>query len=390
MLTTTPATQPTTREAATPTERRFDVIVIGLGVMGSAVLAQLAARAARVLGLDRFRPPHPFGSSHGETRIIREAYFEHPAYVPLVQRAYELWRALETEQRQSLLIRTGGVMIGAPDGVIVQGALRSSALHRLDHERWTAAQLRARYPMLTPPDAMHAVWEPRAGVLLAEPCVAALLRAARERSAAILEDTAVERISAESSGLRIETDQGEFAAEQVVVSAGAWAGELIPQLASRLQVERQVLAWYRPPAPELFAPDRCPVHIWEQAPGRYFYGFPDLGQGVKLARHHQGASCTAASIQREVDQTDLDPLDRITQQLLPACHGRLERTATCLYTNTRDEHFLIDRLPDDPRLVIVSPCSGHGFKFAPAIGELVADALCSAARFQQHKLFGWR
>jgi sarcosine oxidase len=369
----------------------FDVIVVGLGAMGSAAACHLARRGQRVLGLDRFTPPHTLGSSHGRTRIIREAYFEHPLYVPLVQRAYESWADLERESGRTLMLKTGGLMIGRPDGVVVTGARRSAEEHRLHHAVLTAGEVRARFPALRPDDDMIAVWEPRAGVLFPEACIEAHLETARRHGATLRYDEPVTRWEPAGSGVRVATAQGDYAAACLLLSAGSWTRSLLPGLDPPLVVERQVIYWFTPARhAERFAPARCPIHLWEHEPGRYFYGFPDLGDGVKLARHHEGEPADPDTIDREVHPGEIEAMRRLASRYLPDAGGPLRSNAVCMYTNTPDEHFLIDRHPEHAQVLIASPCSGHGFKFASALGETVADLLTTGRTRFDLSLFGMR
>ncbi len=350
----------------------YNVIVVGLGAMGSATAYQLARRGIRVLGLDRFTPPHAFGSSHGETRIIREAYFEHPVYVPMVQRAYELWRDLEKKSGTTLLRETGGVMIGKPDSDLVKGARHSAELHGLRHEMLTAGELRRRFPALHPESDMVAVWESRAGVLFADACITAHLAQARRHGAELRYEEPMLRWEPEEDGVRVLTAKAEYRARQLIVTAGAWISALFPDLP--LRVERQVLFWFEEvSAPEMCRPERCPVHLWQFDGRRFFYGFPNVGNGVKVAFHHGGEITTVDSVRREVAPDEVEDIRAAMRRFLPAVNGTLRATTVCAYTNTPDEHFLIDHHSAHPQVLITSACSGHGFKFSPVIGEILAD-----------------
>jgi sarcosine oxidase len=367
----------------------YDVIVVGLGAMGSATVCHLARRGIRVLGLDRFSPPHAFGSSHGETRIIREAYFEHPVYVPMVQRAYELWRDLEKETGATLLRETGGVMVGRPDSDLVKGARHSAELHGLRHEILTASEVRERFPALHPESDMVAVWEPRAGLLFADACISAHLTQARRHGAELCYEESVVRWESAGDSIRVLTTQGEYRARQLIVTAGAWISAFFPGLP--LRVERQVLFWFdHATAPEMLAPERCPVHLWQFDDRRFFYGFPNLGSGVKVAFHHGGETTTVDTVRREVEPVEVEDIRTVLRRFIPAADGTLRATTVCVYTNTPDEHFFIDRHPLHPQVLIGSACSGHGFKFSPVIGEILADlAQDKQPRFDL-SLFHWR
>lgn len=352
----------------------FDTILIGGGAMGSAAAWQLAARGQRVLVLDRFRPPHAQGSTHGETRVIREAYFEHPAYVPLVQRAYDLWRELERQTGSSLLRITGGLMIGPPEGVVFKGSRTSAEQHGLPHEILEAGELERRFPALRIREQFQAVLEPRAGILLVEACVAACLETAAHHGACLRFEEPVISWRATNSRVEVVTDQAVYSADQLVLAAGAWLSQLLPQLAANLRVERQVLHWFQSTrTPELHTPDRLPVHVVEYEAGRFFYALPDVGTGVKAALHHQGATVSPDTVGREVTKDEQADMGRRAGGYLPGLAAMPHQSVTCLYTNMPDEHFLIDRHPEHAQVLIVSPCSGHGFKFASAIGEVVAD-----------------
>ncbi len=362
--------------AAVNSLHSFDVIIVGLGAMGSAAAYHLARRGLRVLGFDRFTPPHAFGSSHGESRVIREAYFEHPLYVPMVQRAYELWAELEQEIRRTLLLQTGGLMIGAPDSALVSGARRSAEVHHLAHEMLSASELRRRYPFLRPSDETVAVWEPRAGILFPEACVQAHLEMARRYGALIQCDEPVMTWQPDGEGVRVVTMHGQYRAERLLFTAGAWVGELLADLALPLTVERQVFFWFAPRAhPDQFLPERCPIYLWQYDEGPHFYGFPDMGPGSKVAQHHRGQTTDPQNVRRVVGSAEIEAIQALLRRYVPDVEGQLLAIAVCLYTNTPDYHFLIDFHPANRQVVIASPCSGHGFKFSCAIGEIVAELL---------------
>lgn len=354
--------------------RRYDVIVAGLGAMGSAAAFHLARRGQRVIGLDRFAPPHDRGSSSGRSRIIREAYFEHPAYVPLVQRAYELWRELEYGSGRMLMTPTGGLMIGPPEGELVTGALASARAHELRHEVLDAAALAQRYPGMTPAPDTVAVWEPRAGVLFPEACIEEHLRAAANAGAELRGEQPATRWTATDAGVEVVTPHETLTAGSLILAAGAWMGELLPDAGLSLDVRRQPLFWFEPLGePERFSPQRFPVFIWEHDLGRFIYGFPDFGDGVKLARHGEGEPTAPGSVRRDVTRVEAEEVRSTAERLMPGAIGPPRSAVTCLYTNTPDHHFVLDAHPAHPNVWIASPCSGHGFKFSSAIGEILAD-----------------
>ncbi len=337
--------------------------------MGSAAVYHLAKRGARVLGIDRFHPPHAFGSSHGQTRIIREAYFEHPAYVPLVQRAYVLWDELAPQTGTQLFMQTGGLMIGAPQSAVVAGARLSAETHRLPFEVLSAEEIHRRFPALRPAEEMIGILEPRAGILFPEKCIAAHLDHATGAELNFHEQVA--RWEIQGGEVQVVTDKDTYACSHLVLSAGSWLKQLVPELP--LVVERQVLFWFGSSDPGLFQPHRCPIHLWEHSPDKYFYGFPDVGNGVKVAGHHEGEITDPDKINRTVSPQEIKGMQQLVLPFVPALTGPCIESVVCMYTNTPDGHFLIDRHPAQPQVLLVSPCSGHGFKFSAAIGEVVAD-----------------
>ena len=358
---------------------KFDVIIAGLGATGSATAYHLARQGISVLGLDRFHPPHNLGSSHGLTRIIREAYFEHPLYVPLVQRAYQLWAELEQRAAKRLLLPTGGLMIGPPDGALVRGAIRSAQQHRLTYETLSDVQLRQHSPAFQPAPGMVAVREPRAGILFPETAIATHLQLAQADGARLHFDEPVSSWRADGEGVVVQTRSRQFAARRLLLASGAWTAELLQELALPLTIERQVLFWFEPlRAPENFTPQKCPIFICEYEPGRFFYGLPDTGDGVKVACHHEGEKASPERLRRDVDENEVRQMRQILERFLPAANGRLRSAAVCMYTNTPDEHFLFDQHPHHPQVWIASACSGHGFKFSPVLGEIAAACLQGA------------
>lgn len=358
----------------------FDVIVLGLGAMGSSTVYQLALRGQKVLGIDQFTPPHAFGSSHGKSRIIREAYFEDPLYVPLVQRAYNGWAELQARSGKRVLTRTGGLMLGAPDSVVVNGARASAVTYGLPHEELSAAQLRVRFPALRLPDDAVAIWEPRAGVLDPEAAIDAQLSVARSAQAELRFGEKVTKWRATAGGVEVTTRSGTYAAARLVITAGSWTGDLLPELALPLTIERNAVYWFNPLKPAEFTPNRFPIFIHEYAPNRTWYGFANFGDGVKVALHHQGEATTAQTVRRAVTDAEVAGIRSLMTEFLPGANGALRSTTVCLYTNTPDHDFILDVHPEHPSVFIASPCSGHGFKFSIAIGELIADDLMGQGR----------
>jgi sarcosine oxidase len=356
----------------------YDVIVAGLGVNGSAAADSLAQRGLRVLGLDRFSPPHTTGSSHGGSRIIREAYFEDGAYVPLVRRAYELWHDLEQRSGETLLVPTGGMTIGAPDGALVRGARQSAITHDVPYEELSSREIAERFPDFRLSGDMVGIFERRAGVLLPEACVSALLSQAAARGATIQLGEALLAWEATSGGVEVRTSQSRYTAQTLVLAAGAWLPELLGGAQLGLWVERQVMHWFdaaRPARAETApgASAHNPVTIWEYEPERMFYTLPDMGSGAKAAFHHAGERGAPDEIRRTVSGEEVRAIEEVVARHVPGLRPHVIRSATCLYTNTPDQHFLIDVHPAHANVVIASACSGHGFKFAPAVGEIVAN-----------------
>ena len=351
-----------------------DVAVIGLGATGSAALHQLAKRGLRVVGFEQFAPGHDRGSSHGETRIIRLGYFEHPSYVPLVRAAIPLWRALERESGQALLHVTGILEMGAPDGTLVAGTLRAAQAHGLAHEVLDAANVMGRFPAFRLPPHFVGVFQPEGGILAAELAIQAQLALAAAAGAEVRTNETVRAIEPTAAGVRVITERDAIDAGQVAVAAGPWVKQLLPDLSVPLRVTRQVVGWFEPAEAALLARERCPVYLIENDAG-VFYGFPAGPKpGVKFAKHHHGdETVDPAGPARPVDDADVALLRAALAAHVPAANGRLVEAQTCRYTMTPDGDFILDRLPGAPAILVASPCSGHGFKFAPVIGDILAD-----------------
>jgi sarcosine oxidase len=355
------------------TTEKFDAVIVGLGAMGSAALYHLASRGVNVLGVDRFATPHIHGSTHGRTRIIREAYYEHPCYVPIVQRAYELWASLERQIGEQLFVQTGGLMIGPPDGEIFAGALRSATEHGLAHTILEPAEVHARFPGFRVPGESMALHEPRAGLLFPEKCVEAHLALALRAGATIRTGVTVTGWDADD-GVRIETDAGELRARTLILAAGPWLPGLVPDLELPLEIERQLFHWFEPAShPEWYDAAHSPISLIEYADDRFFATFPDVGHGVKAGIHHEGAIIDIDDPRVPASEAEGAEMLALLARYLPQAAGRILDRATCVYTNTPDRDFLLDRHPAHPNVIIASPCSGHGFKFSSAIGEILAD-----------------
>ncbi|HEX7171907.1 MAG TPA: N-methyl-L-tryptophan oxidase [Candidatus Limnocylindria bacterium] len=355
---------------------RYNAIVIGLGGHGSAAAYHLARRGQRVLGLEQFASLHQQGSSHGLTRIIRLAYHEHPSYVPLLRRAYELWHELEAVDGEELLVTTGALEGGPGDGATFRGSLEAAELHDLPHEVLDATDLERRYGFAHLDPATRAVLQPDGGFLLAEETMRAHHEAAAAHGADLRFGESVagwEPIGIE--GVRVRTPRGSYEADRLVVCAGAWIRQLVPALGALAVPERQVLAWFTPKRPTAFGPDRFPVFLIDVEGGKHYYGFPTHGgHGLKLGwYHHFGERIDPADPDRATRPDDEAALRHFVERYLPDAAGSTEMLRACIFTNTPDEHFVIDRLADAPQVSVASACSGHGYKFASVIGEIMAD-----------------
>lgn len=357
--------------------RNFEAIVVGLGAMGSATLFHLARRGVRALGIEQFEAGHSRGSSHGDSRIIRETYFEHPLYVPLVRRAHELWRELEGISGSALMTINGGLMIGPPDGSVVSGTLRSAREHGLAHEILTSEQVRQRYPAFEISGDLVAVLDPRAGYLDPEACTRAHIDGARNAGAVAHYEQTLLEWSAGENGVRVRTTAGEYHADRVVLACGPWTTGLVPDLRLPLSVERQTVFWFEPQHSSSYEPNRFPIYAYEFKPGTICYGFPRLSRGVKASVMHDGETVRDPDmVRREVNPDEAMALRAALRPILPElADSTLREAATCLFTNTPDHDFVIGFHPSHPNVLLSSPCSGHGFKFASAIGELQAALL---------------
>ncbi|WML79322.1 N-methyl-L-tryptophan oxidase [Streptomyces sp. VNUA74] len=356
----------------------YDVIVIGLGGMGGAAAHHLSARGARVLGLERFGPVHNRGSSHGGSRITRQSYFEDPAYVPLLLRAYELYADLERASGRDIALLCGGVMVGRPDSRTVSGSLRSAREWDLPHEVLDAREIRRRFPTLAPRDDEVALYEAKAGLLRPENTVAAHLQLATRQGADLHFEEPVTRWEPYRDGVRVHTAEDTYTAGRLVICPGAWAPRLLADLGVPFTVERQVMYWFQPRGGVgPFLPAHHPIYVWEDADGVQVYGFPAIDgpdQGAKVAFFRKGEVTTPDSIDRTVHDHEVAAMADHMSGRLPDLPGTFLKAATCMYTTTADEHFVIARHPAHPGSVTVA-CgfSGHGFKFVPVVGEILAD-----------------
>ncbi|HKE89654.1 MAG TPA: N-methyl-L-tryptophan oxidase [Gemmatimonadales bacterium] len=352
----------------------YDIILAGLGAVGSSTAVHLSGRGLRVLGLDRFHPPHTMGSSHGGSRVIRETAFEHPRYVPLARRAYENWRRLEAATGTSLLHVTGVLYVGPESEGIVGGTLASARQHGIKHEILDAAAIARRYPQLHELNGAIGVFEPSAGWLDPEGAVAAALTYASTRGIELQFDEPVTRWEAAGEGVRVTTTRGTYEAQRLLLAAGAWMPQLLGAAGRGLTVERQVQHWFEPVSP---AAATLPVFI-RQTEEAVCYGLPPAARAdgaIKIAVHHDGDPTTADTVRREVSPEEVAATRLLLERYVPALAGPHRGSVVCLYTNSTDGQFVIDRHPDHPSVVLASPCSGFGFKFASVVGEILAGLL---------------
>jgi sarcosine oxidase len=358
--------------------QHYKAIVVGLGAMGSATLYHLAQLGSRALGLEQFEIGHTRGSSHGDSRIIRETYFEHPLYVPLVRRAHELWRDLERRSAESLMTITGGLMIGPPDGMIIPGTLRSALAHGLPHSILSSLEVGERYPAFRLADDLVAVFDPRAGFLDPEACNRAHIKGALELGAEARFNERVIDWTVEGVGVRVTTESAEYTADKLVLSTGAWNRSMVPDLELPLAVERQAVFWLDPEGDRShYDLGRLPIYAYEYRAGNICYGFPRLPRGVKASVMHAGEIVSDPdNVNRAVDAMEVSALRGALEPILPAlAEAPVRESDVCLFTNTPDHDFIIDFHPFLPQVLISSPCSGHGFKFSSVIGEIQADLL---------------
>jgi sarcosine oxidase len=352
----------------------YDVIVLGVGGIGSATLSELARRGLRVLGLDQFAPGHGHGSSHGETRLIRQAYWELPSYVPLLKRAYSLWEELEQRCGKKLYHEVGVLQVGSSSGQVLPGTLASARLHGLEVEEISARDLPARFPGFQCLDSMAAVFERRAGYLRVEDCVHAYANEAQQAGAALLIGEVVQSWTATAGSVEVRTDRDTYHAKHLIITAGSWASQFLGDLGIPLVVTRKPLYWFETARPEYQADHGAPGFIYETPHGN-FYGFPSIDQfGLKVAEHTGGEVVTEPlSVRRTEDSAETVRVEDFLGRYLPGVTQTQTRFAVCLYTLSPDRNFLVDRHPEHPNVAFAAGLSGHGFKFASILGEILSD-----------------
>ncbi len=368
--------------------KEYDVIVVGVGAMGSAAAFNMAARGLRVLGIEQFEVGHDKGSSGGHSRIIRSVYTEHPSYVPLVRRSFELWRDLERQTGQHLLTMTGGLDIGTADGSLIQGSLAACEEHGIEHRILSGSAVNREFPAFSLPNDFVGVSYPEAGILWPEQCNRAHAQAARNLGATILENTAIAGIEPAGDHVTVTTANGDtYRAKQLVVTAGAWIPKLFPEFGLAMEPERQVVGWFNTSQPELFAPGKFPVFILREREGEPgqdttigWYGFPAFnGDPMKFARYgHLKEHVDPDTLNRACTDADRAVFAKL-QPFFAAALGEPVMTKACMFTNSPDHHFILGFHPQHHNVFIASPCSGHGFKFSPAIGEIIGDMIETGA-----------
>jgi monomeric sarcosine oxidase len=349
-----------------------DVIVLGLGGVGSSAAYHAARAGLSVLGIDQFPPAHDRGSSHGQTRIIRQAYFEGPAYVPLLKRAYELWKSLQDQAGQQLYYRTGLVELGPADGIVIPGVLRSAAEHGLAVENLSPDQLHRRWPGLRGNDDWKVVLEQDAGYLMVEDCVAAHLQAAQREGAALHHNEVVHNWQCQGNTVSVQTDRGKFVADRLIIAAGPWSQQVAAAMNLPLQVLRKHQYWLHTHAAEYDRDRDFPCFFFETLAGQY-YGFPSIhGSGVKVARHSGGEPIDGPTESHPHSAEDEQLVGDFVARHLPGVSTAEKTQAGCYYTVTPGEHFIVDTLPEHPQVTLVAGLSGHGFKFTGVLGEIAA------------------
>ncbi|MDH6623191.1 sarcosine oxidase [Streptomyces sp. LBL] len=358
------------------TAEKYDVVVVGLGALGSASCHSLAAAGLRVLGVERYGPVHDLGASHGESRGVWQAYFMGPRYLPLLQRAYTLWSELEKQSGERLFHRTGGVCVGPADGELLPAARASAEQFGLEYEYLDADEIHERFPQFTPAADCAAIYDPGSGYVQPEQTVRVQLQLAEKHAADLRYHESAVEIVESARGVRLRTDRGVYDADRVVVASGCWAPALLPDLAP-VQVLRKVMLWFEPEGgAQDFQPDRFPYWIWE-GDGMIGYGHPaasGLYGGVKAGVHSGGTPTAPDTVDRFVAQGEVAEIQEFLRNRIPRLGGgRYRKSAVCLYDNTPDLGFLIGQASEKGKVLVAGGTSGHAFKFAPAIGEAVAE-----------------
>jgi sarcosine oxidase len=360
---------------------RFDVAVVGAGAAGGATALFLARRGRSVLLLERFDLNHVFGSSHGRTRILRCAYSEGDQYVPLVHRARALWLELGRETGRELFRPIGALILGEPQSRVVAGAVATARALELPHEVLDAKTVRSRFPAFMPDEAEVAVWDPMGGAVFPERCLETMVEGARAAGAHVRFREPMREFRASRDRVFVRSDREEYEADQLVLAVGSWLPSTVPGLGVPMEVERQAVFWFRPRGEaSRFAPERMPAFVWQRRAVGYYYGLPDFGDGVKAASDEGSVAASPEAVPRIVTESDEAPVRAFVGARLPGADGPVADRTTCIYTNTPDRRFLLDTHPAHSNVWIASACSGHGFKFASAVGESLATWIADGRR----------
>ena len=352
----------------------YDVIIIGLGAMGSAASYYLSKNGVKVLGLDTYEPPHKLGSSHGHTRVIREAYHEGTSYVPIVKRAYELWNELDHEIEDKLILEYGGMYLG-DDGKYLSDAKKSAKKYDIPIKEFSSKEIKEKYNILNPPNNFKGLLENRSGAVFPEKAISNFLSKSINNGSSHNYNEKVIGWEKQSKFYKVETDKNNYFAEKLIFSSGAWIKNLVPSLKLPVKIERQVLFWFDPiKDKDKFHYSNMPNTGWDLDNGMEFYTQPNIeNKGFKVAMHHNGKFISEDDLNRESNADDLSMVQNFLEEYIPLANGKIIDSRVCVYTNTPDLDFIIDFYPNDENLIICSPCSGHGFKFTPAIGEICSE-----------------
>ena len=352
----------------------YDVIIVGLGAMGSAASYYLSKNGVKVLGLDTYEPPHKLGSSHGHTRVIREAYHEGTSYVPIVKRAYELWNELDHEIEDKLILEYGGMYLG-DDGKYLSDAKKSAKKYDIPIKEFSSKEIKEKYNILNPPNNFKGLLENRSGAVFPEKAISNFLSKSINNGSSHNYNEKVIGWEKQSKFYKVETDKNNYFAEKLIFSSGAWIKNLVPSLKLPVKIERQVLFWFDPiKDKDKFHYSNMPNTGWDLDNGMEFYTQPNIeNKGFKVAMHHNGKFISENDLNRESNADDLSIVKNFLEEYIPLANGKIIDSRVCVYTNTPDLDFIIDFYPNDENLIICSPCSGHGFKFTPAIGEICSE-----------------
>jgi len=363
-------------------DKTFDAIVIGVGSTGSATCYYLAKQGLNVLGLEQFDIPHELGSHAGQSRIIRKAYFEHPDYVPLLQRAYQNWKSLEDESRAQLYFKTGLLYFGKSDSPLIKGLRESAQKYSIEVNDLTAKQLSTQFPQFDIPEGYDRLIEPDAGFVTPERAILLYTERALQNGASIHTKEKTLAWDKSANVITVKTNKDTYQCNKLIITVGPWAGKVIPDLTKNLNVTRQMVAWVKPKKWQPFELGNFPCWtIADDARPGIYYGFPILNTakfggpiGLKLAHHTPGAISDPDTVNRIPLEEDESNLVSALNKFIPDGYESTHVMKTCLYTNTPDENFILDFLPGyDKDVVVASGFSGHGFKFASVVGEILSD-----------------